>query len=206
VTLAIPAPMLAREGDRPFTDPYWIYEIKYDGYRCMARAGGGKAVELRTRRGANCTKWFPEIARLLEELPGGPHVIDGEACVLDDIGRSDFNCLEDRAKRRRWYPGCDPVTLCAFDVLYVDGRNVMGLPLMERKELLRELLDPLRGRLVIVGDFAADAALFQTIVMGAKLEGLVAKRRTSPYQPGVRSRDWLKIKRPDWQEGRTWRK
>src|SRR4051812_4359693 len=137
--LAIPAPMLATEGGKPFTDPAWIYEIKYDGYRCLARAGG-QPVELRTKSGVDCTKWFPEIAQLLEKLPGGPHVIDGEACVLDDIGRSDFERLQARARRRRRYAGCDPVTLCAFDLLYLDGRNVMALPLGERKAMLQRLL------------------------------------------------------------------
>jgi bifunctional non-homologous end joining protein LigD len=179
---------------------------QYDGYRCLARAGGGAPVELRTKRGVDCTQWFPEIAQVLSELAGGPHVIDGEISVLDDIGRSDFERLQQRVRRQRRTPGSDPVTLCAFDVLYVDGRNVMGLPLMERKELLRELLEPLRRRLVIVGEFATDAALFNTVVLGAKLEGLVAKERGSVYVPGMRSRSWVKVKRPGWQEGRTWRK
>lgn len=204
--LTIPAPMHATERGRPFTDPDWIYEIKYDGYRCLARAGGGQPTELRTKRGAECTKWFPEVVRLLEELPGGPHIIDGEACVLDDIGRSDFNLLERRAKHRGSYAGCSPVALCAFDLLYLDGRNVMGVPLVDRKEMLRDLLAPLGRRMLVVGEFAADAALFNTIVLGTKVEGMVAKRRSSTYQPGVVSRDWLKIKRSGWQEGRTWRK
>lgn len=206
MTLTIPAPMLATEGGRPFTSPEWLYEVKFDGYRCMARAGGGQPVELRTKSGADCTKWFPEVAALLAELPGGPHVIDGEACVLDDIGRSDFERLQARARRRRWVPGADPVTLCAFDVLFLNGRNVMPLPLVERKAMLQQLLTPLGRRILVVGDLPAEAELFDQAVLGARLEGFVAKRRESPYLPGVRSRDWLKIKREGWQEGRTWRK
>jgi bifunctional non-homologous end joining protein LigD len=198
--------MLATEGGKPFTDPDWVFEIKYDGYRCLARAGGGQPVELRTKSGVDCTRWFPEVAMLLEKLPGGPHVIDGEACVLDDIGRSDFECLQQRARRRRWYAGCDPVTFCAFDLLYLDGRSVMARPLLERKAMQQQLLAPLKGLLVIVGELPAEAAFFDQAVIGAKLEGFVAKRRDSIYTPGVRSRDWLKIKRPGWQEGRTWRK
>jgi bifunctional non-homologous end joining protein LigD len=198
--------MMATEGGKPFTSADWIYEIKYDGYRCLARAGGGEPTELRTKSGVDCTKWFPEVADLLGTLPGGPHVIDGEACVLDSIGRSDFERLQARARRRRWVPGADPVTFCAFDLLYLDGRSVMALPLVERKAMLEQLLAPLRGRLVIVGDLPARAALFEHAVLGAKLEGFVAKRLASPYLPGVRSPDWLKIKRPGWQEGRTWRK
>lgn len=204
--LSIPAPMLASTG-RPFTSPEWLYEVKYDGYRCMARAGGGgQPVELRTKSGVDCTRWFPEVAQVLADLPGGPHVIDGEACVLDEIGRSNFECLQARARRRRWYSGCNPVTLCAFDLLYLDGRNVMALPLVERKAQLQELLTHLAGRLVVVGDLPAEAALFEQVVHGAKLEGFVAKRKDSPYLPGVRSDAWKKIKRADWAEGRTWTK
>jgi len=205
VTFTIPAPMRATEGGKPFTDHAWIYEIKYDGYRCMARAGGGQPTELRTKSGVDCSKWFPEVADLLTTLPGGPHVIDGEACILDEIGRSDFERLQARARRRRWVAGADQVTFCAFDLLYLDGRNVMSLPLIERKAMLQQLLAPLKGLLVAVSELPAEADLFNRFVMGVKLEGFVAKRLASAYQPGVISRDWLKIKRPGWQEGRTWR-
>jgi bifunctional non-homologous end joining protein LigD len=203
--LAVPAPMLASEGGKPFTSSDWIYEVKYDGYRCLARCGGGQPVELRTKSSVDCSKWFPEITDLLAVLPGGPHIIDSEACVLDEIGRSDFERLQTRARRRRWYAGADQVSLCAFDLLYLDGRNIMGLALGERKKLLQQLLAPLKALLVYVGDFPAEASLFEQAVLGARLEGFVAKRLASPYQPGVRSRDWLKIKRAGWQEGRTWR-
>jgi bifunctional non-homologous end joining protein LigD len=133
-------------------------------------------------------------------------VIDGEACILDEIGRSDFERLQARARRRRWFAGADQVTLCAFDLLYLDGRNVMGLPLSERKAMLQQLLAPLKGLLVVVWEFPAEADLFGRLVLGASLEGFVAKRLASPYTPGVISPDWRKIKRSGWQEGRTWRK
>jgi len=198
--------MLATGGGKPFTSTDWIYEVKYDGYRCMARAGGHQTCELRTKSGANSTAWFPEVAELLKQLPGGPHVIDGEVCVLDDIGRSNFEALQARARRRRWYPGCAAVTLCAFDLLFLGGTNVMERPLAQRKAMLQRLLGPLQGRLVIVRELPARAELFDAAVLGAKLEGFVAKRLASAYAPGVRSPDWLKIKRPGWQEARTWRK
>jgi bifunctional non-homologous end joining protein LigD len=205
MTVTIPAPMRATEGGKPFTDPHWIYEVKYDGYRCMARAGGGAPTELRTKNGVDCTRWFAEVADLLATLPGGPHIIDGEVCVLDEIGRSDFERLQTRARSRRWKPGADPVTFCAFDILFANGRSVMQLPLSNRKMVLESVLAPLVPRLVIVGHFPADAALFDQLVLGAKLEGFMAKRLASPYLPGVISQDWLKIKREGWQEGRTWR-
>lgn len=188
--------MLASEGGKPFVHPEWIYEVKYHGYRCLARTGGGDPTELRTKSGVDCTKWFPELAQLLASLPGGPHVIDGEACVLDATGRSNFEALQQRARRRHWYPECEPATLCAFDLLYADGRNVMALPLVERKAMLWQLLHPLVPQLVIVRDYPAEAGLFQGLVHGGNLERFVAKRLGSPYLPGVRTRDWLKLKRP----------
>lgn len=114
-----------------FTDLEWIYEIKFDGYRTVAGFGKGQEVQLRTKRGASCTRWYPEVAEVLASVPGGPHVIDGEATVLDDIGRSDFNPLHQRALRRCWYKDFDQVTLCAFDILVHDGREVMDLPLLQ---------------------------------------------------------------------------
>lgn len=151
-------------------------------------------MELRTKNGANCSAWYPEIRETLAKVPGGPHVIDGEVCVLDDLGRSDFNRLQDRSRRRRWYAGCDQVTYCAFDLLFQDGRNIMSLPLVERKARLAKLLNGINGVLV-VGDLPAEAALFTEAVEPLLLEGIVAKRRASTYQPGVRSPDWVKVKR-----------
>jgi bifunctional non-homologous end joining protein LigD len=205
--ITIPAPMNAPDVlVKPFSSPDWLYELKFDGYRCMAGIEEGQ-VELRTKSGADCTAWFPEVAEALSKLPG-THVIDGEACVLDDRGVADFNRLQTRARHRRWYPGCDQVTLCAFDLLVHHGRSVMGLPVVERKALLQQLLAPVNKQGVLfVGDLPADAALFQAMVgAGLTIEGVVAKRRASTYQPGVRSPDWRKVKRPGWQEGRVWRK
>jgi bifunctional non-homologous end joining protein LigD len=185
--------MLATPGGRPFSSPDWLYEIKYDGYRCMARVEGGQ-VELRTKSGVVCTAWFPELTRALASVKDGPHVIDGEVCVLDELGRSDFERLRARAGRKRWYEGCDGVTLCAFDLLFEAGTNIMGLPLFERKARLARLLVDIPSVLV-VGDLPAEHSLFDQAVQPLLLEGFMAKRRASPYQPGVRSRDWLKIKR-----------
>jgi bifunctional non-homologous end joining protein LigD len=199
----IPAPMLASPGGKPFTSPEWLYELKFDGYRCLARVQDGQ-VELRTKAGNDCTSWYPEVTRALTQLPGGAHVIDGEACVLDHIGRSDFNRLQERAARRGWYAGCPSVTFCAFDLLFEDGRNLMALPLVERKARLQRLLANAPG-VLYVGDLPCEAGLFSQAVEPLRLEGFVAKRRASEYRAGMRSPDWLKIKRNGWQEGRKWR-
>jgi bifunctional non-homologous end joining protein LigD len=187
--------MLASPGGRPFADNAWLYEIKLDGYRTLARFGDGQ-VEMRTKNGTNCTAWYPEVAEALARLPGGPYIVDGEACVLDELGRSDFNRLQDRARRRGRYPGCDQVTMCVFDLLVDSGRNIMGLPLVERKARLAKLLAGVpKAALLLVGDLPADAVLFDQAVVPLLLEGFVAKRKASTYQPGVRSSDWLKVKR-----------
>lgn len=185
--------MLATPGGRAFSSPDWLYEIKYDGYRCMALVADGQ-VELRTKSGLECTAWFPELTQALANVPGGPHVIDGEVCVLDELGRSDFDRLRTRASRRRWYDSCDAVTLCAFDLLFENGTNIMGLPLVERKVRLTRLLANIPS-VLSVGDLPAEERLFEQAVEPLLLEGFVAKRRTSSYQPGVRSPDWVKIKR-----------
>jgi bifunctional non-homologous end joining protein LigD len=189
----IPAPMRATPGGKPFSSADWIYEIKYDGYRCMARIDNG-GVELRTKNGADCTSWYPEVAQLLGSVPGGPHVIDGEATILDEIGRSDFERLHARARMRRWIAG-EPVTYCAFDLLFHNGQNIMDLPLIQRKARLADLLLPLRGKLVIVGEFPAQADLFDRLVIGAQLEGFVAKAKAGIYRPGIISPQWVKLKR-----------
>jgi bifunctional non-homologous end joining protein LigD len=186
--------MLASAGGKPFTSPDWLYEIRFDGYRCMARTGADRPAELRTKSGADCTAWYPEVLEALSCMPGGPHVIDGEACVLDELGRSDYYRLHARSAHRRWYEGCAPVTLCAFDLLFEGGRNIMMLPLVERKARLARLLFGVDG-VLLVGDLPAQAELFTEGVEPLLLDGFVAKRRASIYTPGVRSRDWQKIKR-----------
>jgi bifunctional non-homologous end joining protein LigD len=212
--IAIPAPMHAPDQIfAPFTSPDWVYELKFDGYRCMAGVDAGRAegaepverVRLLTKSGADCTKWYPEVVRALASLPGGPHVIDGEACVLRADGTSDFNLLQERARRRKWYAGAPVITYCVFDLLAHDGRLTMNLPLVRRKQLLQELVAGVPG-ILFVQDLDADANFFKAMVgAGLQIEGVMAKRRDSHYRPGVRSDDWRKIKRPGWQEGRRWR-
>jgi bifunctional non-homologous end joining protein LigD len=83
------------------------------------------------RNGADAPKWFPEVAERLAAVPGGPHIVDGEVCVLDDRGRSDHYKLSARAKRRRWHDGADVATYCVSDLLVEHGINPMSKPLWE---------------------------------------------------------------------------
>ena len=189
-------PMLLVERPIDLDDPGWFFEPKFDGYRVTAMFGEGKC-KLRTRNGADASRWFPEVCRSLAAVEGGPYVTDGEVCVLDELGRSDFGKLQDRARRRRWNEGADPAVYCVFDLL-AEGDDVMlGDPLYERKARLREVLGT--GSLpavLVVGHFVdAGRQLFDPAVHQPKVEGLVAKRADSPYRPGIRSADWVKVKR-----------
>lgn len=129
---------------------------------------------LKTRGGADATRWFPELVRALSALPAGHHVIDGEVCVLDSIGRSDFNRLHARALRRGWYAGADPVVLCAFDLLVHAGTDIRHLPIEVRKERLRGVVAGVPGVLLVTG--TDDGVWLWDYVEALKLEGIVAKR------------------------------
>jgi bifunctional non-homologous end joining protein LigD len=127
-------------------------------------------------------------------------------CVLRPDGTSDFNLLQARGRVRKPYAGGPQVTLMAFDLLVHNGKKVMDRPLIERKALLEQLLQGMPPVWVLfVKDLPADAAVFEAMVdSGLEIEGVMAKRRDSTYQPGARSPDWAKIKRTGWQKGRTW--
>ncbi|WP_310733649.1 ATP-dependent DNA ligase, partial [Aquincola tertiaricarbonis] len=179
----------------PFSDPDWLYEIKYDGYRMLAEWDGG-TVRLQSRNGTDATRWFPEVVASLACLRGGRCIVDGEVCVLDDLGRSDFNKLHARAKRRGYRAGDDVTVFCVFDLLVQDGKSMMQLPLVERKKRLAKVLAGEMPCVLPVGHFDEVGQDLYRQAVQLKLEGIVAKRMASPYVPGARSSDWLKIKRP----------
>ncbi|WP_213956325.1 hypothetical protein [Variovorax sp. dw_954] len=176
----------------------WLYEIKFDGYRLVAEIDGG-VVTLRTKGGADSSRWFPEIVDSLRKtLPAGRYVLDGEICALDDVGRSDFDLLHQRALRRRWYPGAPAVVYCVFDLLVNKGRDITQLPLSERKPALIALFSKGAPGILVVTGFEGEGEgrwLFKGPVHQLELEGMVAKRLDSVYRPGVRSPDWVKVKR-----------
>ena len=188
--------MLASLVDRPFSDPAWLFEIKYDGVRVLA-SRVGERVELRGRSGMIVTARYPEVVRALRTLPLDRFLLDGEIVALDAAGRSSFQRLQTRMNLTR---PTDveraslevPVSAACFDALALDGRDLRSLPLEERKACLRLLL-PARG-VVHFGDHVLEQGReFFDAACGARLEGVVAKKRDSPYV-GKRSRDWLKVK------------
>lgn len=187
-------PMLLDERPLALDEPGWVYELKMDGYRLLAEFDG--TVQLRTRNGVDATNWFPEVAQSLATLKAGRCVVDGEVCVLDELGRSDFDQLQDRARRRRRYPGGPDVVYCVFDLLVHRGVDITQQPLLKRKAALAKILKKPLPSIMYMSHFETGAAqLFKEAVIPLKLEGLVAKRVDSIYQPGVRSSDWVKVKR-----------
>ncbi|MBI2159349.1 MAG: DNA ligase D [Candidatus Rokubacteria bacterium] len=188
--------MLATLVTEPFSDPGWVFEIKYDGVRILA-SRAGRRVELRGRSGRVVTERYPEIALALRALPLDRFVLDGEIVALDETGRSSFQRLQARMNLTRAADierarASVPVTGIFFDALALDGRDLRRLPLEARKECLG-LLVPKRG-VARYGDHVLEHGReFFDAASAARLEGVVAKKRASRYV-GRRSRDWLKIK------------
>jgi bifunctional non-homologous end joining protein LigD len=187
--------MLATLHPRPFSDPDWLFELKYDGFRCLVVKDGGQ-VKLWSRNGNLFNGSFPEVVRAVESVPGD-FVWDAELTVDDDTGRSDFDRLRQRAvtktpKNVRAAAKSDPARLYVFDALSIDRADIRDLPLTERKLRLRKSFDN-TGTLIYASGIEDEGKLVFEQVEEHGLEGMVAKRMDSPYQRG-RSRDWLKIK------------
>ena len=183
-------PMLATLADDVPVAPEWLYEVKWDGYRALACVAGGQ-VTLTSRRGNDLTPRFAEVARALERSLRTPDcVIDGEVCALDEEGRSSFSVMQQ---------GSGPLVYYAFDVLEVDGEPALDLPLTERRKRLTKLLDR-RGTTVRLSESFDDGRALYEAAKRQGLEGVVAKKKLSRYQPGRRTRDWLKVKTHDEQE------
>ena len=188
-------PMLAKASE-PFNRAGWVFEIKYDGYRLLV-ARNGDEVRLRSRNGLDLTSRFPEVVKCARRLPCREFVIDSEVVVHDARGVPSFPLLQERAAVRGELATAraarhDPVTCYAFDLLHAAGYDLKGLPLLERKSLLAELLPPV-GPLRYSTHVEADGVETFEAVSRLGLEGVVGKRADSPYQAG-RSDHWRKVR------------
>lgn len=187
--------MLATLHRRPFSDPDWIYEFKYDGFRGLVRKSGDR-VELLSRNGNLLNGSFPDIVESVSSNPGD-FVWDAELTVDDQNGRPSFERLQIRAKTTksgnvRAAARLHPARLYVFDVLSIGQRDVRGLSLAIRKELLRDSFEDTDKLIYASGIVGAGRWVFEQVEAHG-FEGMVAKRLASTYQRG-RSRDWLKIK------------
>ncbi|HEY2736960.1 MAG TPA: DNA ligase, partial [Thermoanaerobaculia bacterium] len=183
--------------EKPFSQPGWLFELKYDGFRMLAERRAGTP-RLLYRSGHDATAIFPEIARAVAALPCDL-VLDGEAVSLDETGRPVFQLLQRRALRTRRIDVeqaavATPATFFAFDLLVCEGYDLRPLPLAERKDLLARIFalvpeTPLR----LIEALPERGEDLYAAVQGLGLEGIVAKRADSPYRGGY-SPHWLKVR------------
>jgi len=186
-------PMLATLVKKPFDDPDWIFEVKWDGYRALAEIQNGR-VSLYSRKQILLNKKFPAIAEALQKI-GVEALVDGEIVVVDDEGKADFQMLQNYQKAGKGH-----LIYYVFDLLFVDGHDLTPLPLLKRKELLKKILPS--DKFIRFSDHVTrEGVLFFKVVRDKRLEGIVAKQGRSPYHIGRRSRQWLKIKTQFTQEG-----
>ena len=190
------APMLAEIGDEPRSDERYLYEPKLDGYRTLAFIKGGQ-VRLISRRGLDLTQAFPEIVSALAAQAIDTMIVDGEIVALNADGRPSFNALQNRAqlKSPQEISAAQrqmPVTLVCFDLLHFAGINVRAHAYTDRRRYLLQCLLPSEHIQLI--HTSSDAETLYAAAMEHGFEGIVAKRKDSPYQPGKRSAAWLKIK------------
>jgi bifunctional non-homologous end joining protein LigD len=177
-------PMLATSADSLPESEGWTYEPKWDGYRAIVTIAGGEAT-LTSRRGNDLTERFREAAKAAERgVRSSDAVVDGEIAALDDNGRSRFSLLQQ---------GAGTLALVLFDVLEIDGDPVLEGPLSERRKRLEALVDSSKGGIFVSPQFDDGRALLRA-ARDQGIEGVVAKKLDSSYQPGRRSTDWRKVK------------
>ena len=185
-------PMLATLATKPFSDPDWLYEIKWDGFRVQAVVTG-KTVRLWTRNLNDAETYFPRLLTPPTWIEAREAIVDGEVVALDDDGRPDFSLLQQRLGDKA-APG---LVFQAFDLLYLDGRSLLDVPLEDRKRLLKSVLRP-HPRVRFAAHVDGEGLAFFEAARDQGLEGVIAKLRRSRYEPGRRSASWLKIKiRPE---------
>lgn len=181
----IPA-MLAKETDKPFSKEDWIYEIKWDGYRAIADVNN-KDVKLYSRKGNSFLSTYPEVVEELSKMKLNA-VLDGEIVVLNEDGNPDFQKLQDYGLNRNF-----PLHYYIFDLLELNGKKLYSTPLIERKELLAEIIK--KNSVIKYSDHIEESGEeFFEVIKEKNLEGIMAKRKDSEYYPGKRTADWLKIK------------
>ena len=188
-------PMKPRLLDSPPTAGDWVYELKFDGIRACAVNNGGK-ISLISRNGNELRARFPEIAAAVKNLPAEECVIDGELVALDEEGRSSFQLLQALEMEGRKSPICYYV----FDLLQLNGKSLLQLPLVQRKALLAKLCEGVEDPIRYSGEIGGDAKSLLAEVKRRSLEGLIGKLRDSVYEPGRRSGAWIKLKCVNEQE------
>jgi len=189
-------PMLAKTGE-PFNSDKFVFEVKWDGLRTLVFLRNGK-VELQNRNLRDVTPGFPELGILKNSIKANQAILDGEAVILGRDGTPNFGSLQNRfgvedPKRADALSKTIPVTYIAFDLLHLDGKDFVAVPLVERKERLQEILS--EGPHVVFGEHIENhGAQFFKEVLKNGFEGALAKEKQSHYLPGNRGGSWIKFK------------
>lgn len=185
-------PMLATHVDKPFDEPDWMYEVKWDGYRAIGYVNKGET-EIRSRNNKSFNEKFYPVYEALKKS-GLNAVVDGEIVVMNDKGVPDFGNLQ------TWRSETDgQLAFYLFDILWLNEMDLMNLPLRERREILRSVV-PKEGLIKLSENFEATGNEFFDLAEKMGLEGIIAKKAESLYTPDLRSKEWLKIKTEKHQE------
>ena len=211
------SPMLASLSEQPFDNSGWIFEIKWDGYRAIAEMlhsinGQPGIATLYSRNGKNLNSQFPQITAALGKI-NIDAVLDGEIVALEPDGRSSFSLLQEYLRSGSPASSRYPVVYYVFDILYIEGHELLNLPLLARKQILQMVINMLEevnpepgGRGLVssfikyCGHVPGDGKAFFKEAVKNNLEGIIAKKSDSAYVPGSRSKNWLKIKTRQRQE------
>jgi bifunctional non-homologous end joining protein LigD len=185
-------PCLALLKPVPPNGPDWAFEVKWDGYR-LAIHIESKGVRIITRGGHDWTHRFPTIAEAASKLGVGTAILDGEAVVLDEEGRSDFGALQRSLGGRGGKRSSTESVFFAFDLLYFEGHDLTRTELSVRRHLLEDFLETATGAIQLSEEVYGDGAALLANTCSMGLEGIIAKHRNQPYHSG-RTGDWLKIK------------
>jgi bifunctional non-homologous end joining protein LigD len=184
IKTAVPAsiePMQATRITEPFDSKDYFYEVKWDGYRIIGKTENGRS-RLYSRKGLDYTSKYPPVAEALSELPYDA-VIDGEVVVFDDEGKPSFDRLQ------RYREG-DPIAYYVFDLLWLEGYSLMKISLLHRRKMLEKIIS---GSGIKLSDCFDDGIALFNHVKDLDLEGIVAKEKSSIYEPGKRVKTWYKI-------------
>jgi DNA ligase D-like protein (predicted ligase) len=186
------APMTARLVQELPEGPEWIYEVKFDGYRALLLKDGAD-VRLRSRNDKDLTTAYRPVQAAARGLHAARAILDGEIVAVDAHGRPSFQALQHRGA----HPGF-AIVYYAFDLIQLDGRDLMPLPLAERKAMLAPIVAS--SGILLSQALPGSAAQVADAVRGLGLEGVIAKRLASRYEPGMRSDAWRKLKLERQQE------
>ncbi|MFN2576470.1 MAG: non-homologous end-joining DNA ligase [Pyrinomonadaceae bacterium] len=187
-------PMLATLVDDPFSDPEWIFETKWDGFRSICFIKGSEA-RFVSRNQIEMTPQYPELHRVAKQIEAREAILDGEIVALDEHGMPRFQLLQPRVGRKSGIDalsGKGQIVYFVFDLLYADGNDLRNCPVVERKAKLAEILRP-TNFIKLSEHVAGDGEAFFREIEKFHLEGMIAKRAASKYLP-KRSSDWLKVK------------